>query len=374
MASSVSKMLVFQIETCLYCAVLTASCCFASNYFTFLKIPAIVFMCVYAVFWMLVVHIIVMLSVFSLRSRPTAGVFMDSVVADVSQGFAVVASILWVSLLSGMYLHLPYITATPGGESSASAVALAVVLGFFVVVPFLALISTYMAVPDGATNSLLINGSTLGAASLLFLVFVSFGSTGFTRCYLFGGGANNSLFIFLVVIYWGLLFGVEIADEFWDPLELWGGAQAVEGTVQAPRGFLAKVQSLNVSVRISYCRIVGCLLDIMIVATSIAFSNSDIHGTTGLFILFITLVHIPLVVMLEFATPEKSTPVAVVLPKVEPFTPPGSKPGGSASGSRIPNMHAFPFNAAASSGINSRVTPTLPRQRRGLSTESDLFY
>jgi len=320
---------------------------------------------------MLVVHIIVMLSVFSLRSRPTGGVFVDSVVAEVTQGFAVVASILWISLLSGIYLHLPYITATPGGESSASVVALAVVLGFSVVVPFLALVSTYIAVPDGASNSLLINGSTLGAASLLFLVFVSFGSTGFTRCYLFGGGVNNTLFILIVFIYWGLLFGVEIADEFWDPLIVWGGTQAVGEATEAPSGFLATMLSFTMSVRISYWRIVGCLLDIVIVSTSFAFSNSDIHGTTGLFILFITLVHIPLVVMVEFATPQGVVEVAIpqdaAAPEIE-------VQGVKVALSRIPNFHAFPFNAAASSGINSRVAPTLPRQRRGLSTDSDLFY
>jgi hypothetical protein len=367
MTDSVSKMFVFQVELCLYSCVLAASCHFAANYASFLHIPAIVFMCLDAISVMLLVHVIAMAVVFTLRRKYPGGVFTDSVAAEVSQGFAVVSSLLWVCLLSGVYLDLPYVTASPGGKSSASAVAIAVVLGFYTVVPFLALVSTYVAVPEGGSNSLLLNGSTLGAASLMFLVLVCFGSVGATRCPPFGGSTNRVLFTILVVVYWILLVLVEMAVlSEWDPLGFTHESQEAEEGGE-PTGWLSAFKN-----RISYWRGLGCLLDIVIVATSLAFSHSDVHGTAGLFILFIIIVHIPPVFGLEFETLGRwFTPTA------KPQSPATTLVVDPVDGEQrvsMPDFKAFPFNAAASSGINSRVSQTLPRQRRGASTDSGVFY
>ena len=102
---SVSKMFVFQKELCLYCAVLTASCQVAANFASFLHIPANVFMCLDALSTMLFVHLVAIVLVFTLRRKYTGGVFTDSVAAEASQGFAVVSSLLWLGLLSGVYLR-----------------------------------------------------------------------------------------------------------------------------------------------------------------------------------------------------------------------------------------------------------------------------
>ena len=365
MTDSVSKMFVFQIELCLYSVVLAASCHFTANYASFLHIPAIVFMCLDAVSVMLFVHVIAMVVVFTLHRKHPGGVFTDAVAAEVSQGFAVVSSLLWCGMLSAVYLDLPYITASPGGKSSASAVALAVVLGFYTVVPFLALVSTYVATPEGGSNSLLLNGSTLGAASLMFLVLVCFGSVGATRCPPFGGSTNRVLFTILVVVYWILLVLVEMAVlSEWDPLGFTLGNR--EG---GPVGWLSAFKN-----RIGYWRGLGCLLNIVIVATSLAFSHSDVHGTAGLFIIFIIIVHIPPVFGMEFETlglwftpaanPDANAHVHVLSDDSEK----------EAQRISIPDFQAFPFNAAASTGLNSRVLPTLPRQRRGASTDSGVFY
>lgn len=375
MTDAVSRMFVFQIELCLYSVVLTATCHFVAFYMPFLNIPGIVFMCTDALSAMLVAHIIALVLIFSMHRKFTDGIFTDSIVAEISQGFTVVSSLLWYNLLGAFYMNMPYITATPGGLSSASAVSISVVLGFYTIVPYLALIATYIAIPDGFHNSILFNGSTLGAASLFFFVFVSFGSVGVTRCPPFSGVVNSILFTTLVGIYWVMLFLVEIAVlKEWDPIGFWKEEGEETDNEDESSGFIRNFKDFSVRSRISYWRVVGGLLDTVIVCTAIAFSNSDIHGTAALFVIFIIVAHIPLIFRLDWGgifsewfkkTPTIDSDQTAIAVRPNPI---------DEKRLFMPSLQPFPFNAAASAGINSRVMQTLPRQRRGVSTDRGSFY
>jgi hypothetical protein len=292
---STSTVVTFTVEILLYTAVLTASCWFASHYFAILRMPALVFIFTDPVSVMASLQAVSMILVFSVRPKSVGGAFSDGVLAEVSQGFAVVSSLMWMAFLGCMFIEVPRITAVPGFPASASAITLAVVLGFSVVIPFLALVVTYAAVPAGSGNSLIFNGSTVGAACLLFFVIVSFGNGGVLKCSPDTDNASNMLFYALVLSYWGMLFVVEMAV-FSDPLEsIWGflGYDAAQ--------YHRFINSFGLSwLDIDVWRILGCIVNVAIVATSLFYVQSSMQSTVWVVIFVVIGLHIPLIFTLKF--------------------------------------------------------------------------
>jgi hypothetical protein len=130
---------------------------------------------------------------------------------------------------------------------------------------------------------------------------------------------------------------------------------------------------------------------VIIVATSFAFTKTDIHGIVGLFILFVILAHIPMVFTLventenvensneETAEIDTRVTVPAVDHKGHDLDHDLQANEMQASAARVfglntPAQQLFPFNAHASAGVNSRVLHTLPRQRRGALTGNGLYY
>jgi hypothetical protein len=292
-----STVTTFTIENLLYTAALTASCWFASHYFSFFRIPALAFMFVDTVSVMASINAASTILIFSIRPKRVGGAFSDCVLAEVSQGFAIVSSLMWLVVLFCMFIDVPRIAAVPGFPASASAIALAVVLGFSVVIPFLALVITYAAVPAGSGNSLLFNGSTVGAACLLFFVTVSFGNGGVMKCYPHTGTYTSIFFFVCVLSYWGVLLLLEIA--------VFGGFDPLESILTSLGNdkdrYERFMQNFQLSwIEINLWRIIGCLINIMIVATSLLYTDVSLHGTVVFAGFVVVLLHVPLIITIKF--------------------------------------------------------------------------
>ena len=296
-SGSASTVVTFTIENLLYTAALTASCWFASHYFTFLRIPALVFMFVDSVSVMASLHAVSTILIFSIRPKRVGGAFSDCVLAEASQGFAVIASLMWLGVLWCMFLDVPRITAVPGFPASASAIALAVVLGFAVVIPFLALVVTYAAVPSGSGNSLVFNGSTLGAACLLFFVTLSFGNGGVMKCSPYDGTSSGMSFGVLVFAYWCILLCVELlVFAQWDPIEsIW---ELLGNDVTDYEYYTDFLHSSWV--HISIWRIIGCIVDIVIVASSLLYTHEPVRATVLTVMFVVAVLHVPLIFTIKF--------------------------------------------------------------------------
>ena len=298
-----ATVITFTVENLLFTSILTASCWFLSNYFTVLRMPAIVFMFVNIISVLITLHTTVMLLIFSIRHKSVDGAFSDCVLSDVSQGFAVICSLMWVGMLGCMFIDVSRITSVPGFPSSASVASLAVVIGFSVVIPLLALVVTYAAVPAGGRNSLIFNGSTVGAASLLFFVVVSFGSGGVTKCSPYDGAGTSMSFFILVVVYWSLLYIIELAVFFhFSPLMvLWNTLMGNDGQTSAMP--LTNGQDFangsSDSFSISYWRIPGCVLNMVIVISTLGFSQSSVHSTIIVCVVAVAAMHVPLIITIN---------------------------------------------------------------------------
>jgi hypothetical protein len=294
---STVSVVTFTIEMLLYTAILTGTCWFAANYFSVFRIPALVFMFLDTVSVMIAVHTVIMMLIFSVRHKSAHDAFSDSVLSDFSQGFTVVCSLLWLLVLICMFLDVPRIAAVPGFPSTASIISLAIVLGISSVIPLLSFIVTYAAVPDGAQNSLMFNGASVGAFSLLFFVIVSFGSGGVMKCAPYEGSGVIFIFCMFVFVYWILLYLIEVFIFFnWKPLQYMWDSLTGGGDGQYNRQNSEGVVKLF---DISFWRIPGCLLNMVIVATTMAYSQPAIHGTVGVVVVVVALVHIPLIIVIN---------------------------------------------------------------------------
>jgi hypothetical protein len=293
----------FTVENLLYTAALTSTVLFLSHYFSIVHMPAIVFMFVGVVSVLMALHVITMLLIFSMRHKSAGGAFSDTILSEVSQGFSVISSLLWLGLLLCMFLDVPRITSIPNLPSSASVVSLAIVLGFSIVIPFLATVVTYAAVPAGGRNSLVFNGSTVGAVSLMFFVMVSFGSGGVMRCSPYDGAGASMYFFVSVCTYWGLLYVIELAVFLqFSPLSvLWnmltGREQGInymtpEDNINENTGFLS-------SFSITYWRIPGCILNILIVVSTTLFCPTSMYFSVIVAAITVGTAHIPLIFSID---------------------------------------------------------------------------
>lgn len=283
----------FTVEMLLYTAVLTGTCWFAANYFSVLRIPALVFIFVDPVSLMMIVHVMVMLLIFSVRQKSANDAFSDCVLCDISQGFTVVCSVLWLLVLLCMFVDVPRVAAVPGFPSTASVIALGVVLGFSSVIPLLSVVVTYAGVPTGAQNSLMFNGAAVGAFSLLFFVVVSIGSGGVLKCAPYESSGSSFIFYIFVLTYWVLLYLVEVVSFFrWNPLEvMWDSLTGGHGSQEDNGG----VKFLS----ISFWRLSGCILNMVIVATTLVYSKPAIQGIVGVVAVAVGLVHVPLIFVIN---------------------------------------------------------------------------
>jgi hypothetical protein len=291
-SGSASTVVTFTMENLMYIALLTASCWFLAHYFPILRIPALVFMFVDSVSVMACVHVVSTILIFSIRPKQIGGAFSDCVLAEVSQGFAIVTSLMWLGVLWCIFLDVPRIASVPGFPSSASAIVLAVVLGLSVVIPFIALVVTYAAVPSGAGNSLFFNGSTVGAASLLFFVTLSFGSAGATRCIPHEDQAARLFFGTLVLSYWCALLVLEVivflrVDVFESLWVMFGNDAET---------YYEYVNCVRVSwIDISVWRIFGCVLNVVIVASTGLYIKESQTQTLNIVLIVVAAVHVPMV-------------------------------------------------------------------------------
>jgi hypothetical protein len=304
--TTTTTVVTFTVENLLYTTILTATCWFAGHYFSILRMPAVVFMFVGTVSALVALHTVSMLLIFSVRHKSVDGAFADSMMADVSQGAAVVCSLLWWAMLLCMFIDVPRITAVVGFPSSASIVSLALVLGFSVVIPFLALVVTYAAVPAGGRNSLVFNGSTVGASSLLFFVIVSFGSGGVMKCVPYESVASSTAFCALVVSYWLLLYVTELLVFFeWNPLRvLWNIMAGLDGQTDDNAMMMQRDNEptgggLLDSFGIRYWRIAGCGLNAVIVGSTVAFSKASMYPTVGVALAVVLVAHVPLILKIN---------------------------------------------------------------------------
>jgi hypothetical protein len=296
---SMVTVVTFTVEILIYTAILTATCGFVSNYFSVLRIPALVFMFLNTVSTMLAMHTLVMVLIFSTRRKSADAAFSDNVLCDFSQGFTVISSILWVLFLVCVFIDVPRITSVSGFPPSASIISCAVVIGFSTVIPLLSMVATYAAVPVDAQNSLMFNGAAVGAFSFLFFTIVSFGSGGVMKCSPYDGSGTTLIFCIFVIVYWVLLYLVELVIFFqWNPLHhVW--ASLTGGDVDLQDGDVHTEGSVKL-ITMNYWRIPGCVLNMIIVASTTGFSQAEIQGTIGLVAVLVGLIHIPLIVTINF--------------------------------------------------------------------------
>jgi hypothetical protein len=296
---SIATVVTFTVENLLYTAIITSICWFASHYFNIVRIPVVVFMFVDIVSVLAALHTVLMLIIFSMRQKKVGGAFSDCILSDMSQGFAVISSLLWLGLLLSVFIDVPRITSVPGLPSSASAVSLAIVLGFSIIIPFLAIVVTYAAVPTGGSNSLLFNGSTLGALSLIFFVLVSFGSGGVMKCAPYDGVGTSMVFSVLAVTYWVLLYLIELAVFFrFNPLTmLWN---LLTGRGEQSRQLSGGPDQFPDTFSVIYWRIPGCVLNMGIIISTTAFCQSALRGSVIVVVVAVAIAHIPLIFSINF--------------------------------------------------------------------------
>ena len=401
-----STVITVAVETLLFTSLLTASCWFASHYFEVLRMPALIFMFVDTISVMLSVHTTALFVVFSMRRKNAGGAFTDVLLAEISQGFAVVASLMWLCFLFAMFLDLPRITSVPGFAPTASVVALTVVLGFSVIIPLLALIATCASVPEGGSNTLLLNGSTVGAASLIFFVIISFGSGGVMKCSPFDDTASRFIFMVLVFWYWAMLFAIELAIFFksnpfqaiWQMLGLESESTLHSAEDDDTTVLVMLINGFNDVCSIDYWRIVGGVLNVLILATTLVFSHPGVYATVGIAMCLVVLAHIPLIFNIKpsgclmwnrwcrtsvsvlstgiHGVVSDDVQIADVVSKKRD-APRGVVSGGggggggvAASGSSfVMPLFSFHPDAAAGNANNGTHTLSTPRQRRGVNMD-----
>jgi hypothetical protein len=306
----ITQFVTFEIELLLLTFTVSTTIWLMSAYLnSTLKIPPMVFMFVGSICSMALVTLAAQVFVFSTRFKINGGPLGDTVLSQVCQGFAVVSSVMWIGLILIMFIDVPRISSIPEFEPAASLISASIVIGFTFLIPFLALVVCYTALPEDAHNSLLFNGSTVGAFSLLFFVVVSFGSAGVTKCDPFSGVFTNLIFFVLVWVYFGVLYLVEIANFFkWNPLKMFqsgagNNAAQVSNSTKPKGGILGlgrAIESvLGFNHKINYWRIPGCILNGAIILSTIPFSSSHVHVTVGVVFVIVMVAHIFLIVNVD---------------------------------------------------------------------------
>jgi hypothetical protein len=300
MPGTASSVVTYTIENILFIAILTGTCLFASHYISVIRLPPVAFMFVGVESVLITLQTVVMLIIFSTRHKTVDGAFADSLLSHVSQGFTVMSCLMWVGTLACVFVEVPLITSVVGFPSSASIASLAVVIGFSVVIPLLALTVTYAALPEGEINSLVFNGSTLGATSLLFFVLVSYGSGGVSKCSPYDGAGTSTTFFGLVLTYWTLLYLIEIAVHYkFSPLTaLWnnlvGGGDG-DARMMNQDGFVGPPKAVS----ITFWRIPGGVLNVVTVISALGYSDQRMRYMILVFAVVIAILHVPLIITLD---------------------------------------------------------------------------
>jgi len=290
-----TQFVTFETELLLVTATTSATIMFLSAYFnSVLKIPPLVFMFTGAVSFMAIVTLIAQMNVLSIH-KPGVGVG-DTVLSEVCQGFAVISSILWVSLIFFMFVDVPRITSIPDYEPTASIVSVGVVVGFSFLIPLLALVVSYTALPEDGNNSFVFNGSSVGAFSLLFFVLVSFGSGGVTKCKPFESAASSTWFIICVLSYFGLLYGVEVVNHYTqNPLKKMVTSNTDLNKLPPMTPDETHTTSFLGRIQFNFWRIPGVALNSCIILSTIIFSSSAVHSTVVIIFFVVLCLHVPLI-------------------------------------------------------------------------------
>jgi hypothetical protein len=402
MGGTTTQVVTFSIEMLLMLFCTTSICWFMSYYVSsFLKIPPIVFMWTDPVSVMASVNVVGQMLIFSTRRKAPGGAFGDSILSQVSQGFAIVSSVMWVGFILLMFADVPRITSVPGSDPSASVVAGAIVIGFTFLVPVLALIISFTALPAGESNSLVFNGSTVGVLSLLFFVSVSFGSGGVMRCPPFDGAGTGLTFTVFVIVYFVLLYLTELVVFYeWSPItSLWRvltGGRDNKSSKARDNGqtyFQELFGGVLGTFGISYWRVPGAALNGAIILTTLLFSSSSVHGMVGIMFVVVLALHVPLIVTINadavlMGHEDQYESVAVVNQSgksVSSFNQVRMEPPNIRmhSGHTVPDARSTPFSQSqifpvapmfpvGAVGSDSSID-WVPRQRRGLGGH-DGFY
>jgi hypothetical protein len=319
----VGQFVTFEIELILFVALVSSTLLVLSAYFnSVLRIPPVVFMFVYAICAMLLKTIGAQIFVFSSSKKVIGSDINSTVLADVSQGFAVVSSVLWVGLILLMFIDVPRITSVPDYEPENSMVAMAVAIGFTIFIPFLAIVVCYTAVPEGRSNSLVFNGSTVGVFSLLFFVLTSFGSGGVMKCGSLAGSLSGFIFTVLVCSYFVALYVIEMLDFYrWNPFK----SLMSKGQVVPPP---SNIPAIFKGIHFNVWRIPGAVVNGVIILSTIPFSHSPVHGMVVVVLLVVLGMHVPLIISIKFDHSSGETvPTAIpagydAVPSYEPDQPP----------------------------------------------------
>jgi hypothetical protein len=363
--NSTTTVVTFSVELLLYTALLTATCWFVEHYAVFLRMPALVFLIVDPLSVMASASTGMLVLFFALGNKASSGGFADGSVAQATQGFAVAASIMWGLLLACMFIKVPHISTVPGDDPSASVFVLAVVTGFSIVTPLLAMIVTYASVPGGQRNSLVFNGAAVGSFCVLFLVILALGNGGVSKCFPYAGAGTSFVFKLLVSLYGIVLYALEIiVFSGWDPLnDLWSlvtGAPTARPGSGAPQkadgdGATHFVSFLGGKFGVNYWRMVGLVVNEIVLATALSFTNSDVHVLVAMTMLVVAALHVPLVFRVEVEADDAEEllqqeqqenlqyiPEAQIVPEqVQQFPQPQAPPAPYAQ--RVPYAQQAPF-------------------------------
>lgn len=420
---SVSRYVTFMVENCLYTVVLSTTVHAIGYYLTALvQFPALVFMLLNSFTAVLTVNTVFIFIVLCNSRGSVTGDFQSNHVAELSKAHASVTTLLYTMvLLCTTSINSPFIAAVPGKTTASSLLALGIVLGFGAIVPFLSILSAFVATPAGFNTSL-VNGAIVSAASLLFFLLVSLGSAGTTKCRL-SGAANSVAFYMLVFIYWGAIVCIELAIFWeWNPVSTVFGffkrqpvvpaaaAAQLDATTNIPVKPLAadtvptrlviysrvvaafKIVSTMFPVTNAW-RLVSGVVDFVIVWSTLGFCSTEATGAVEIALLVVVALHVPMVITPDFEVIKKwrhppinkdtgaiAWETGVVLQNripvqhrqgitVASFPPPLTR--GAVFGGGYRDHKPFPFTQAA---VNNRALATLPRQRRGIFTDSGVFY
>ena len=296
--NSTTTVVTFSVELLLYTTLLTASCWFVEHYLAIMRVPALAFVVLDPLAVMAPVSAAMLILFFSIGDRASSGGLADDSVAQATQGFTVVASIMWGLLVACMFIEVPYISSVPGHEPTASALIMAMIIGFAVLVPLLAMIVTYAAVPGGQRNSLVFNGPAVGSFSLLFLVILALGNGGVGKCSPYAGSGTSFIFSLLVIVYWVVLYAVEIlVFSEWDPLViLWN---KVTGHVKNSRHWYSAVLG---HFSFNLWRVVGGVVNEIVLGTALSFTKSTVHALVVVVMLVVAALHVPMVLKIHAQT------------------------------------------------------------------------
>ena len=301
-----TQFVTFEIELLLMTGVISATTMFMSSYFnSTLKVPPLVFMFLGSVCAMAVTTLVAQMVVFSLHTTSRGGPVGNTVLSEVSQGFAVVSLFMWIGMTLLMFIDVPRITSIPDHEPAASLVAVSIVIGFTIFIPFLALVVCYTALPEDENSSLVFNGSSIGVFSLLFFVLISFGSGGVTKCEPFDQSFSSMMFIILVWTYFGLLYLIEVANfKKRNPLAgLFSGDGATASNADTSSNDFSGGISFN------FWRIPGAVLNGVIIISTLAFSSSAVHGIVAVVFIVVLCMHVPLLISITLSTTTVETAI-----------------------------------------------------------------